>query len=281
MRVVSIPATLLAVDAQDLFLGKSDTDVELHVPRNKHTCVEGCLSTDEEDNFQKCNHDGSASCADSKCCQDESYTCFVKNAYWSACAPRCKTGVKDATGETWDCTPVSPSNCKTLQPCVEGCWDFEEESKALQLKAAEDWDCSAYADKTECIEHHISADAGLNKIWEGVCNDNCPDVAPKVCPKSSFTKCVNSCAGESIAPQHGDSCEKDGRTSCKHSRCCSNPSDTCFTKNPYWAACTSTCEAGKKNPLDSMVWDCKELKPRKTCDPYLYRSCVATCLDQC
>lgn len=255
-------------------------------PASKHDCVKQCLDLDEDENFHDCNHDGSNSCATSKCCEQEGYTCFMKNAYWSACAKVCRTGIPDFTGETWDCTALSPSSCASLQSCVGGCWGSESEETttdvALRTGATMDWDCSAYTDKEDCLAHHSNfVDDALNELWETICNDNCPDAPEKMCPKSSFTECIDSCGDESLAPEHGDECEYDGGTNCLHSRCCQNPSDKCYTKNPYWAACTSSCTPGEPNPLDNQIWDCVEQTPRTTCDPYLYRSCVGTCWSQC
>lgn len=287
MRGPLVLTTALSVCAQDIFLKQEVSQAAV----SKHTCVKKCLDTDETKHFKKCNHDGSADCSKSKCCEDKTNTCFMKNAYWSACAKKCKTGVPDSTGETWDCTALTPSKCSTLQPCVEGCWASSElavaASSELAVAAnasvATKWDCSSFASKAECIAAHCKTpDATLNKMWKGICNDNCPDAPAKKCPEKSFTACIASCGAKSKAPAHGDSCEHDGATNCLKSKCCQNPSDTCYTKNPYWAACTSKpCTKGKPNPLDGQVWDCKHLKPKKTCDPFLFRSCATTCWSQC
>jgi hypothetical protein len=251
MRVSFPVTTFVLVCGQDVFLKQDSTEVSASRRRasaNKHDCVKQCLDTDKKKHFKKCNHDGSDSCAASKCCQDEKYTCFMKNAYWSACAKRCKRGVPDSMGETWDCTPLSPSKCATLQPCVEGCWGSVLQEETPVANANGGWDCSAYKSKGECEEAHCNTpDQDLNKMWKKICDDNCPDEPEKKCPKSSFTACINSCADASLSPAHGDSCEHDGATNCLNSKCCQNPSDKCYTKNDYWAACTSSCPAGKPN----------------------------------
>jgi hypothetical protein len=132
--------------------------------------------------------------------------------------------------------------------------------------------------KGECKLVHIS-DPRQKKICEGVCDKECP--APHCPSKKGLSACVSSCKKHSKTTDSGSHCEKDGATSCLHSKCCQMPGAKCFTKNPYWAACTGECTPGKKNPVDNQVWDCKELKGKQVCDPFKYRKCVNECVDKC
>lgn len=241
------------------------------------TCAGSCLKADTDSHFQTCAHDGSQDCSSSKCCQTEGWTCFVKNAYWSSCAPHCKTGIPDKTGETWDCTPRSPSVCGELSGCMDGCRNnCPATETVLESTAA----CRG-GTKVACKAVCKYPNAALEQLCKDGCDANCPDVPDKVCPKADLSTCVAECSAETIAPEHGDKCEKDGSTGCLQSKCCQNPSDKCYTKNPFWAACQSECTAGKPSKLDSMIWDCDLVKPNDVCDPYLYRKCALNCHDQC
>lgn len=160
----------------------------------KHVCLKACLDTDKLKNFNNCNHDGSSTCAYSKCCQDEKYTCYTKNQYYSACTPKCNPNVPDSMGDKWDCTPMSPSSCSTLQPCAEGCFGSAELAVAANASVAEVWDCSAYADKDECIDAHCKTpDDKLNAMWKKICTDNCAATPASKCPTDSLTSCIKTC----------------------------------------------------------------------------------------
>lgn len=299
------------VAGQDLFLAPLNATAEESTGRHRRrrrrrstvpatcfgddlpSCVNQCMTNDESANFKKCVGAGSNNCADSQCCTKPGWSCFVKNAYWSSCAPACKKGVADSRGEMWDCTPVSPSNCASLSTCVKGCHSAcpsQELQKPPPHRPTRGPDppnrgsgapgCRG-GSMQECKKVCHYGDAMLTKLCNIGCEESCPLEPEKHCPKENLSKCVVSCEDESKGPQHDAKCEKDGATNCLHSRCCQNPSDKCFTKNPYWAACTDTCPKGKKNPLDNQFWDCKELKPRVTCDAWKYRTCVSTCATEC
>jgi hypothetical protein len=114
-----------------------------------------------------------------------------------------------------------------------------------------------------------------------LCDKYCPD-EPKDCPnKNGLVACLSDCKDTSTTTDSGSNCEKDGSTSCLNSKCCQAPGAKCFTKNPYWAACTGECTPGKVNPLDGQVWDCEELKGKEVCDSYKYRKCASECATRC
>ena len=191
MRASFALTTVSLVCAQDLFL-KQEVSVT-----GKHDCVKACVATDKSKHFKNCNHDASSDCSSSKCCAQAGTTCFTKNKYYSACATKCKPNVPDSRGETWDCTPKSASKCSTLKPCMEKC--FKSSELALAANASEKWDCSAYADAAECIAAHAKTpDATLNKMWTGICNDNCAATPASKCPTSSLTTCVQSCSSKAL-----------------------------------------------------------------------------------
>jgi len=68
--------------------------------------------------------------------------------------------------------------------------------------------------------------------------------------------CIRGCLHDS----HGEgTCEKDGATDCSTSKCCQNDAQRCFTKNPYYSACKSSCKKGSHDSYDKEPWDCKQL----------------------
>jgi len=269
--------------------------------------------------FTHCEKDGSKSCDKSKCCQVVTDTCFVKNAYWAACAPTCKKGVPDEYGEKWDCTALSPSGCHHLQSCVhkcapglEGTFDnatMVDELNDITEDAVEELDISedaqpiseevtgaelrATGDPSKCTggnkdickkscKQSFKDNDYIEHVCEVLCDKNCPDAPPKKCPnKHGLGACVRQCKDSGVGPDHGSHCETDGRTSCLSSKCCKSPGDKCYTKSQYWAACIGECHPGKINKVDNQIWQCKELKPKKVCDPYKYRTCIDTCVEQC
>ena len=162
------------------------------------------MDTDTQDNFNNCNHDGSSDCSSSKCCEDQAYTCFTKNQYYSACAKKCNPNVVDSRGEKWNCIPKSASKCSILKPCVGACFGSAELEGAATASVKEVWDCSNYADAAECIDAHCKTpDAVLNKAWTKICNDNCAATPASKCPTKDsatpLTSCVHSCSSKSSA----------------------------------------------------------------------------------
>jgi hypothetical protein len=323
VRTVSVLSSIALVSAQDLFLERIETVVDERGAM--HSCMKTCLKTDRSKHFKKCEADGSTDCSKSKCCDVITDTCFVKNPYWSSCQPSCKKGHKDKKGETWDCTPLSPAGCSTLQACMAGCQgnlgvsnstlddldlidDAEPEEDPELAEELEDdpelaepvstltedsLSLTAEGDPSKCTggdmevckascKQSFKDNDYIEHVCEVLCDKNCPNAPAKKCPnKNGLGACVSSCKTHSTMNDQGSHCEKDGSTSCLHSKCCKLPGAKCMTKNPYWAACVGECKKGKKNPVDNQVWDCKELKGKQVCDPAKYRKCASDCVKYC
>jgi hypothetical protein len=293
--------------AQDLFLQPLDAELEGHV----HSCVASCLKDDRKKHLSHCEADGSTDCSKSKCCEVITDTCYVKNPYWSSCQPSCKKGHVDEEGEKWDCTGIAPTGCIHLQSCMAGCHSSlalsnstlddleeidgaepEEDPELAEAIDTEDPQLEATGDPSKCTggdkevckqscKQSFKDNDYIEHVCEVLCEKNCPE-HEKVCPnKKGLVSCLSDCKHTSTTTESGSKCEKDGATNCLHSKCCQQPGAKCYTKNPYWAACTSECEPGKKNPLDNMVWDCKEKKGKQVCDSYKYRKCASTCARDC
>jgi hypothetical protein len=215
----------------------------------------------------------------------------------------------DEEGEKWDCSPLSPTGCQELQGCVDGCHsslgasnatsrddvlidaagledhlEFAQESATMDLQAA--------GNPAQCTGGSMSVckkscqqefdDDYIEHVCEVLCEKNCPDEPAADCPnKHGLVACLLACKENSTTTESGSHCEKDGSTSCLDSKCCQMPGAKCFTKSPYWAACTGECTPGKPSPLDGQIWDCKELKGKQVCDPYPYRSCATDCAQKC
>jgi hypothetical protein len=262
------------VSGQDLFLGqRTQSQAAVDASGSIHTCLKSCLDVDESKHFKNCIAAGATDCSASKCCQRPQDTCFVKNAYWAACLPYCKTGIPDFTGETWACIPLSPSGCHHLQMCVDEC------APGLKVSASNstviDLELEDITDELHEMEPSSEKVTGEElAATDSLSKSKCPN-------KKGLGACVRSCKSTGVGPDHGSHCEEDGRTSCSSSKCCQKSGDKCFTKNPYWASCTNECTPGKPSKLDNQIWDCKELKPKQVCDPYKYRTCVETCVEEC
>jgi len=303
VRLVFALTSASLVSSQDLFL-ETKTEAVVDARGHLHSCLKSCQKADDSKHFQKCEADGSTDCSKNKCCTVVTDTCFVKNAYWASCQPSCTPGVPDAFGEKWDCTALSPSGCKHLQSCVAKCapglvsefdnttfaavdevQPIDEEVTGAQLRATGDPSKCTGGNKNICktsCKQSFKDNDYIEHVCEVLCDKNCPDAPPKKCPSSKgLGACVRQCKSTGVGPDHGSHCETDGRSSCLSSKCCKSPGDKCFTKNPYWAACIGECTPGKKNKVDNQVWDCKELKPKQVCDPYKYRTCIDTCVEQC
>jgi len=296
------------VSCQDLFL-EQRTETAIDATGRVHSCLKSCQKADDAKHFKHCETDGSTDCSKNKCCEVVTDTCFVKNAYWASCQPSCKKGVPDAFGEKWDCTALSPTGCQHLQSCVGKCapdlaseasnatladefvqvadevQPIGEEVTGEQLRVTGDPSKCTGGNKNICkksCKQSFKDNAYIEHVCEVLCDKNCPDAPPKKCPnKKGLGACVRHCKSTSNGADHGSHCEVDGRSSCLSSKCCQSPGDKCYTKNPYWAACVGACTPGKKNKVDNQIWDCKELKPKQVCDPYKYRKCLDTCVENC
>lgn len=307
VRLAFALTTAGLVSSQDLFL-EQRAETVIDATGNMHSCLKSCQKTDDKKHFKTCERDGQTDCSKSKCCEFITDTCFVKNAYWAACTPSCKKGVPDALGEKWDCTALSPSGCHHLTSCVEKCAPglastannatfaeelveivdvaepVSEKLTAEELRSTGDPPKCNGGSKDICKQSckQIFTNVNIEHVCEVMCDKNCPDAPPKKCPSTKgLGACVRHCSSTSNGPDHGSHCEEDGRSSCLSSKCCKSPGDKCYTKSPYWAACIGECKPGKKNKVDNQIWDCEELKPKKVCDPYKYRTCIDTCVAQC
>jgi hypothetical protein len=298
VRIVSLLSSIALVSAQDLFLQRIESALDVRGP--VHSCVNACLEEDHSKHFSDCEADGSTDCSTTKCCQVVTDTCYVKNPYWSSCQPSCEKGHVDETGEKWDCTPLSPTGCIHLQACIDGCHsglgasatllndsEPEEDLELSEEPVAENLRVTGACtggSKDVCYQSCKQSfdDDYMEHVCEVLCDKNCPDEPTKDCPnKNGLIACLSSCKETSKTTDSGSHCEKDGSTSCLDSKCCQAPGAKCFTKNPYWAACTGECTPGKVNPLDGQIWDCEELKGKQVCDSYKYRTCATDCARYC
>jgi len=286
VRTASVLSSIALVSAQDLFLQRLETVVDARGA--VHTCVNKCLADDHTKHFSNCEADGSTDCSTTKCCQVVTDTCYVKNPYWSSCQPSCKPGHVDEQGDKWDCTPISPTGCVHLQACMDSCHSSlaepEEDPELAEEPVAADLQVTGTCtggSKSVCYQSCAQFDDYSKHVCEVLCDKYCPD-EPKDCPnKNGLVACLSDCKDTSTTTDSGSDCEKDGSTSCLNSKCCQAPGAKCFTKNPYWAACTGECTPGKVNPLDGQVWDCEELKGKQVCDSYEYRKCASECATRC
>merc|ERR1719195_1698054 len=88
---------------------------------------------------------------------------------------------------------------------------------------------------------------------------------------------------EKVWDCHKLSCTANGEN-CMASKCCSDPSMTCFKKNDHWASCNQTCnekmkwnhDTQKFEEQDEKVWDCAALsEPAKGASPSPEPTCTA------
>jgi len=173
----------------------------MQAPSNSTTCATGAW-------------DG---CHESRCCADEGFICFAKDAYWSMC----------------------------LQECVPGEIRLDDPPEFQSP-----WSCDVHGQVETTGAATEKATTTVSEVWDVEVETTeaaTEEVTTTAEPESSTTTLISTKDGPSaptVAPSP-TSCSSGAWDSCQASRCCADEGFVCFQKDAYWAQCLQECVPGE------------------------------------
>jgi len=173
-------------------------------------------------------------CKDTKCCQNEGYTCFEKNEHYASCHWSCQSGIHDSD----PLEHQTPWSCKILEKDV--CSQAHE--NCLQSMCCENEGYKCYQKNEHYANCAFSCQPGIHD------NDPLEHQTPWSC--IDITK-----------PDEGGCA--DFHQKCIKSGCCKNSHQTCFKKNQHYAHCDYSCTPGINYydpPQHQTPWTCEVIR---------------------
>merc|ERR1712232_1522174 len=169
-------------------------------------------------------------------------TCYEKNQYWAQCKASCTPGIDPNDPieyrTPWTCTSETREACSSN---TQNCRDS---------RCCQDPSMTCYEKNEYWAQCKASCTPGIDP------NDPAQYQTPWSC--SPLAGLDNSDPVTTTGSDSDGSCSS-ASTNCMTTRCCNDPSMTCYEKNQYWAQCKASCTPGidPNDPIEYRTpWTC-------------------------
>lgn len=211
-----------------------------------------------------CAEDGEDCRGWNACCNPEA-KCYVKNAGWASCEPKCP-GTDPKVKSLWACTLYgrAVSNPPNLYvPNVASLPESLPSTVTLPKPAAlpssvgiAGVPSSPVALGSRTSFPDIGQDLATHKSKPE--NQDIAQVAAKQIPVEEKTKNESTGKVMNIPAATDRECSWEGED-CSDTKCCRRLNFTCFEKRAGWASCSRSCKLLQNFSHDDGQWSCKKL----------------------
>jgi len=179
-------------------------------------------------------------CHTTKCCSDPTLTCYEKDQWWAECKASCPSP------SSWSCVELSTTSTTTKVIHADCTSNPREDCRGTR--------CCSNPD-LQCFEKNE---------WWAECKASCdPGIDMTDAPEYRTPwSCVSLSSTASTTPAATSPICSGLIEDCRTTKCCTNPSFTCFEKNEWWAQCKASCAPGidmTDAPEYRSPWSCVSL----------------------